>query len=282
MALNATINGGNFLRPHMVKEILDSKNNVVKTIEPQTVARVLSEETSSTMREYFENNSKDSYHFKENPLRIGHKTGTTEVVNGKNVLDDREKSEEDPLSTITSIYAAYPSDAPKYSVFIVTAFPQKDLLASYLSPLAKDILESINQFDNSKAPAEITKKDLVKIPNVVGKPIYEAREILRPKNLNLDYNNKNNNEYEIITKQYPEADGYIAKDGTIEVDFDPNGDMIVPNVTNKKLNDAKDFLKQNNIKFEVIEGGDSVVKQYPQAGSKIKKNEKIKLSTTDN
>lgn len=282
MALNATINGGVYYRPYLVKEVLDENNRVTETKDVQEVSRVISEQTSSTMREFFLNNSVQSGYFESNPLKIGYKTGTTEVVNAQNILDDKERAADAPLRTITSIFAIYPSDAPKYSLFIVSAYPTKDDLAGYLTPLAKRILEEIEDVDTKKAPKEVTESKFTKVPDITGKPIITAIEELKGQNINLSYDTANIGQFEIITKQYPQADGYIENGGHIEVEVGEDGDIMVPNLVGMTVENATSYLDNNKIKYQVQEGDDKITKQIPQAGSIMKKGEAIELITIDN
>ncbi|MDR1663622.1 MAG: hypothetical protein LBR83_01690 [Clostridiales bacterium] len=49
-AFSAVINGGNFMKPYLVSQIVDENGNVVKENTPQVVRKVISEETSDFMR----------------------------------------------------------------------------------------------------------------------------------------------------------------------------------------------------------------------------------------
>ena len=51
-AFSSMINGGNFYRPHIVRQILDDSGRVVETIDPVLVRRTVSAETSERLRNY--------------------------------------------------------------------------------------------------------------------------------------------------------------------------------------------------------------------------------------
>ena len=83
-AVSAVINGGERMKPQIVKEIRNS-GGVIKSYEPETVTRVISEETSKQMREILESvvsmptsTGKNAY---VKGCRIGGKTGTSEKGN---------------------------------------------------------------------------------------------------------------------------------------------------------------------------------------------------------
>ena len=50
-AYSAIANGGNLLKPTIIKQISDSEGNIIKKFEPQVVRKVISEQTAQTVRE---------------------------------------------------------------------------------------------------------------------------------------------------------------------------------------------------------------------------------------
>ncbi len=279
MALNATINGGKYYRPHLLNSIIDKSGNIVKKIEKEEVARVISESSSKTMREFFENNSNNSGYYKENPLRIGHKTGTTEVVKTSNIFDKNPKDKNG--NSIISIYANYPANQPKYSMIIVVAFPQNMEFASNLNPTVKNIFNSIEEVEFLRKGAAVKDSELVKIDNLVGMPIYKAKTLLAEKGLELEYDKKNISSYEIITSQLPEADGYIKKGSKIKVSTSEDGKIVVPNASEMNFTKAKALLEENHLRVVKKGQGERVVRQEPKAGTLVNKRNKIILYTVD-
>ncbi|MBE0478621.1 hypothetical protein IBX65_05820 [Candidatus Aerophobetes bacterium] len=81
VALSAVVNGGNLLRPFVVKGIRDFEGNIIEKNEPYIIRRVISEETSITLREIL------GYVVKEGTAKkaevrgytIGGKTGTAQI-----------------------------------------------------------------------------------------------------------------------------------------------------------------------------------------------------------
>jgi len=53
-AYGAIANGGKLIKPHLVKEIVDSEGNVVEKFEPQVVRNVISKETCQTLLDVLE------------------------------------------------------------------------------------------------------------------------------------------------------------------------------------------------------------------------------------
>ncbi len=50
--MSALINGGNYYEPHVVKQIQDENGNVIETKESVLKKRVISEQTSTMLKQY--------------------------------------------------------------------------------------------------------------------------------------------------------------------------------------------------------------------------------------
>jgi stage V sporulation protein D (sporulation-specific penicillin-binding protein) len=126
-AVSASINGGYYYRPHVVKQILNSSGAVVENIEPELMKQTVSEEVSSHIREYMgavvESGGTGRY-AKVEGYSMGGKTGTAQKLprgNGKYLisfigfapLDDPEVvvyavvDEPNVANQSTSVYAQY-------------------------------------------------------------------------------------------------------------------------------------------------------------------------------
>lgn len=281
-ALNATINGGVYYRPHLLKSIVDENGKEISKYAPEGVARVISEQTSETMRKYYENNSKNSIYYEQDELRIGNKTGTTVVKNSKNIFDDSEPTDPDePINyNIISNFAMYPSNAPKYSLLVLMAYPVENSNSGYLSSFILDVFNKMEVTDINKSSANVTEKELIKVADLKGLSIIEAKDQLRKKGLSLAYDRNNMTDYNIITEQSPISDGYIEQGANITViSVDPE-EIVVPKLVGMNTEEAIKLLNENKLKFEIIGQGDKIIEQKPLAMSKLNKDEKIKITTS--
>ncbi|HBG23405.1 MAG TPA: stage V sporulation protein D, partial [Peptococcaceae bacterium] len=79
-ALSAIVNGGELMKPHLVKELTDREGDVVKRFEPEVVRQIISEETSKLEREMLEavvsKGSGSNAHIEG--YSVGGKTGTAQ------------------------------------------------------------------------------------------------------------------------------------------------------------------------------------------------------------
>lgn len=76
------INGGNYYRPHIVKQIQSDSGNVVKDIGKEVLRKTVSEETSATIRSYMQETVETGTGTKAQieGYTIGGKTGTAEKI----------------------------------------------------------------------------------------------------------------------------------------------------------------------------------------------------------
>jgi cell division protein FtsI/penicillin-binding protein 2 len=119
MAVGALANGGVLMRPMLVKRLEDSNGNVIQQYKPQSVRRVVSEETAKEMVEALKTVvSKDG----TAPLAaitnyvVAGKTGTAQkVVDGKYASD----------RFVVSFIGFFPADNPQVCISIVMDSPKE-------------------------------------------------------------------------------------------------------------------------------------------------------------
>src|SRR5699024_454960 len=105
-AVSAIGNGGELMKPRIVKELIDEEGKVVQSFKPEAKRKVISEETSKTLLEILESvvsegTGKKAY---VPGYKIGGKTGTAQKV-----IDGRYA----PGKYIASFIAVAPANDPK-------------------------------------------------------------------------------------------------------------------------------------------------------------------------
>ncbi len=169
-AVSAVINGGNLMKPQIVREIRN-ENGVVKSFQPEVVNKVISEETSKMMREILETvvsspngGGKNAY---IKGYRIGGKTGTSEKGRNNN-------------KRIASFIGFAPADDPQIICLIMLDEPQVanryggTIAAPIAGKVIEDTLEYMGverQYTQEEA-AEVT----VTVPELRGLSIEQAKE----------------------------------------------------------------------------------------------------------
>ena len=117
-AFCAIANGGNLMKPQIVKEILDADGNVVQTVEPEVVRQVISPATSEKVLSVLETvvssgTGKTAY---IDGYRVGGKTGTAQKV-----MQSGGYSEQD---SVVSFLGVAPVNDPQAACLVVMDNPR--------------------------------------------------------------------------------------------------------------------------------------------------------------
>ena len=134
------VNGGNYYKPHVVKQIEDSNGNIIETKDPVLVKKTISAETSETIKGYMrkvvaegtgKNVAIEGYD-------IGGKTGTAEKV-------PRNKG-----NYLLSFIGFVPVDNPEIVIYTVIDEPNAAGQANsgYVTELSRRILEEVLPYLN--------------------------------------------------------------------------------------------------------------------------------------
>jgi cell division protein FtsI/penicillin-binding protein 2 len=158
-AYAAVINGGVLYKPQIVKRIELPNGNAVKQFEPEQVRRVISEETSTVMREFLkevvENGTGKNAHIEG--VSIGGKTGTSRrVVDGKYSYSQYN----------ASFIGFFPAEKPSYIILIMVNSPKNGYYGGTVAaPIFKKITERM--LHNHPLPEEYDDEDLPenRLPN---------------------------------------------------------------------------------------------------------------------
>lgn len=213
-AISAVINGGDLLKPFVLKNILEPETgNVMEHNSKTKVRKVISEETSEIMRYALETvvalgGGKSAY---IDGYRIGGKTGTAQkAVNGSYLANNY----------IMSFVGIVPSNDPEAVLYIAIDNPKDTaLLSSYTTtPIARRILlDIIDALDIEKQEGgvekdyEWTDKVYYEVADVVGKSPKEAKELLE--HFSIEYSGSG----EKIISQSPEAGTRLEDGSTVKL-----------------------------------------------------------------
>lgn len=146
---SSIVNGGNYYKPHVVKEITDQNGNVVETMEPVLEKKTISKKTSDTLKSYMYSvvqNGSGKYAQVEG-YDIGGKTGTAEKLpRGEN-------------KNLVSFIGYAPQENPEIVVYVVVDepnVPNQARSSNLISKLASDIMAEAFPYMNitKSQPAE--------------------------------------------------------------------------------------------------------------------------------
>ena len=151
-AFSATINGGYYYTPHIVRQIVTEKGELVRNVKAEYSRQVVSEETSklvrSYMRETVENGTAQSADVKG--YEVAGKTGTAEKLpRGENRY-------------VVSFMGYAPYNDPKVVVYVVIDEPQgegNESRSALACELARDIMEEIFPYVGVYPTIDVTENN---------------------------------------------------------------------------------------------------------------------------
>ena len=287
-AIASVVNGGYLLEPYIVSEVIDSNGNTVLQQEPTVMRRVISQQTSETMRTLIssvveEGTAKNA---KVAGFSIGGKTGTSEKID---VLDENGKP---TLDKIVSFVGIAPMDDPEYIVLVALDTPSRStgmyisggvMAAPTVGAVMADILPYLGVKQNYAQ--EDAAGQVFVMENLTGMTPKEAEKLLSQQFLTV----RKVGNGDLITGQLPAAGEQIAGGGQVLVYLGedvPRDTVSVPDfigMNRKRANDAALSAGLNIL----ISGNDglgpniTVTRQDPAPGETVTPGTTIRLEFTD-
>ncbi|MGM9935992.1 MAG: penicillin-binding transpeptidase domain-containing protein [Candidatus Ornithomonoglobus sp.] len=250
-AISAVVNGGQRMRPLIVKSITN-KDGVVKSYEPEVVNRVISEKTSERMRSILEQVVSDPNATGKNAYvkgyRIGGKTGTS------------EKGNRELRKRIASFVGFAPANDPELVCLIMLDEPQTENKygGTIAAPVVGEVLaESLDYMGVSKQYSDSETPDVyVEVPELRGQTLSEAKASLEDKSLKYIVKGTG----ETVVDQLPAPDEQLEEDSVVIIytqDRDENDMVKVPDLKGTSVSDAKYILNNCGLNFEISGAGHS-------------------------
>lgn len=205
-AVAAAVNGGNYYQPHLVKQVLDENQNIVKTTDVTPKRQVISQQTSEMLRGFLEGvvkegSGKNAY---IPGYRIGGKTGTSQKLDS-----------EDESARISSFCGIAPANAPQIAVLMFLDEPHGPIIygGTIVAPVVGDILEEILPYLGVQPQYTEEEKEALDVatPDVIGKKTDAAKSAVTSQNLEC----KVVGEGDTVMQQVPGAGQPIPKGGTV-------------------------------------------------------------------
>ena len=197
-AICSIVNGGFLYKPYFVKSIKDNNGYTVVENLPQVLNRTISESTSNIMKTMMEDVIKQysGYYAFIPGYQVGGKTGTTQKYENGKISG----------TYIASFVGTFPAYDPDYVMLIVVDEPGGESYYGSIvaTPYAKLIINDIIKYKGYQPTTDIQeefKQASIKtiMPNVIGKNLWEAVDIIEKANLQVEIQGDNN----IVVSQYP-------------------------------------------------------------------------------
>ena len=172
--MSALINGGNYYEPHVVKQIQDENGNVIETKESVLKKRVISEQTSTMLKQYMKT------------VMEGTGTGASAAVEGYDIGGKTGTAEKYPRNSgkhLLSFIGYAPQDEPEVLIYVVIDEPntesQED--SSLVLNLARSIMEEAFPYMNISTidgqPVVAPEQPEEDQQEVSGEPSYEGEAV---------------------------------------------------------------------------------------------------------
>ena len=247
-AISAVINGGNLMKPQIVKEIRN-ESGVLKSYQPQVVNKVISEQTSKMMREILETvvsspngGGKNAY---IKGYRIGGKTGTSEKGRNNN-------------KRIASFVGFAPADDPQIICLIMLDEPEvaNRYGGTIAAPIAGKIIEeTLEYLGVERQYTEAESRDVsVTVPELRGLTIEAAKEETNKYKLSITVKGKG----EEILDQLPKPGASVAEGSTVIAyteETETEALVAVPDLAGLSIDAAKKRLELSGLNFEISGAG---------------------------
>ncbi len=266
-AVSAVANGGNLMKPRVVKALVDEEGNTVKEFNPEVVRQVNSPETSKTIMQYLANgitmgSTKNAY---VKDYSVGAKTGTS------------QKRDMEDGYYIASCVAFAPTDKPEIAILIVIDEPEGAYYGGTIAaPVVSSVLSEVLPYLNVETSTDESAQKAVEIPveDYTGLSVQSAKTTINNSKLNVKVYGSG----DVVVDQYPGALTKLRENGVVVLYTDnpeEKSTVTVPNVVGQTPQNAMQTLVNYslNIKMEGAyrDGVDGTVatRQTPEAGTEV-------------
>lgn len=135
---SSLINGGNYFQPHVVKEIQNSKGDVLETIDPVVVKKTTSEDTSAKIRSYLKSTVEEG-------------TASPAQVKGYSIGGKTGTAEKRPVSKkkyLVSFIGCVPAEKPDVAIYVIMDEPKvaDQAHSTYATEFASKIMKKVLPF----------------------------------------------------------------------------------------------------------------------------------------
>jgi len=270
-AFSSLINGGNLMRPYVVKKIIDSDHSGSNETEPEVIRQVISAHVSDILREFLLDAVRRGTGKKGNieDVLVGGKTGTAQKYNQQTKRYKRN-------AYLASFVGFAPYESPTYVLGIFLDEPKPryyggDVAAPIFSAIMQRIIKFAPTNESERAQELKIAEQNNHIPDMTGLQFTAAEEFLRINDLSFQIEGSGSH----VLSQSLKSDEIALVLGNPEVKT-----TIVPNVKGKTIREALKLVNFSDLRV-VINGSGIVVKQSPEPGKKINSYQTLILTCAE-
>ncbi len=266
--VSAVANGGNLLKPRVVKALTDDDGNIVKEFETEIIRQVNSKETSETIMEYLGNgitigSTKNAY---VKGYSIGAKTGTSQ-----------KRDIQDENLYVASCVAFAPADDPEIAILIAIDEPVGAYYGGTIAaPVVSSVLSEVLPYLGIETNIDETAGEEVKISvhDYTGLSAESAKTTIKNEGLSCKVYGAGN----VVVSQFPRTGTKLRENGVVVLYTEENPEkskIVVPNVVGHTPKNASQYLINASLNI-AMEGayrdgveGTVATRQEPAAGTEV-------------
>ncbi len=275
-AVSAVANGGELLKPLLIRGIVNIDGDILKKNRPNTISRVISKDNAAVLRSFMAGvvSEGTATLAKSEIISIAGKTGTAEIY-------DVEKGGYLKNKFNASFLGFFPVENPIIAGVVILNRPEPVHYGGHTSgPAFKRIAERYSIANSelirpdTKILADVEDFEMRSVPDFVGQELKFANQVAEKKGFDI----KANLDSGMIVWQYPPEGRKIPGNEVVAL-------MIVDTTTQKarmfdlkgmKIRTAIAVLNKQGLNFE-IDGIGKVRKQFPRPGAKVGKSAVCRL-----
>jgi cell division protein FtsI (penicillin-binding protein 3) len=270
MAYSAVANGGELLKPRVVKYLRDPENGeIVESFPRQVVRRVVSGTSAAQVRELLKGVVEygTASHLRSEWLEIAGKTGTAEKVLADGSGYDKGRN-------VASFVGMVPASNPRFVCLVVMDEPKQRFGGSTAGPVFREIVDKIYMSprltpETNRLVFEM-KKGQIEVDDWMGRERAELEKA--PIKYPVRIHNAGNR---IVSQSLP-AGAKLRMGDTLQLWTADVQEGVMPDLEGLSLREALSVLQNHNVDV-AYKGSGVVVKQDPIAGSEIKAQAKCHL-----
>lgn len=258
-AVGAVANGGDLLKPHIIKEIRNPQTGeAIQKMDKEVVRNVVTTDTAKQVRDILETVVTDGtgkWYYLDG-YHVAGKTGTAQVVG------DNGKYQENKY--IFSFIGFAPKENPRLLVYVVADQPEVDYASGakdVVAPIFKSVMQNSLQYlkikpDETAKEVKVEKANTLKAPNLVGQTSTAAGQGLEGMGIKVQVIGEGSN----ITQQYPPEGEELLQGETVYLVTDGDSKGRMPDFTGKTLREVLEFCTLAGVKVD-MQGTGFVVSQ---------------------
>ncbi len=249
-AVSAACNGGKLLQPYVVKQILDSDGNVVKSVDSVVKRQVISEETSKKITSLLAQSTEQSGSATNGYVqgyKIGGKTGTSEKLE-----DSNDDGAED---YIASFCGFAPADNPQVALLVYFDTPTGGSYygSAIAAPVFTEIMQEVLPY--LEIEQQYNEDELSKLDTTAGSYIGMTMEEAKAAAEKAGFTVVTNGGEGTVAAQSPAAEGRIPQGGVVVLYTDAAAQaadtVIVPDFSGLSVSDARYVASQYDLNISI-------------------------------